>query len=50
MKAVAWTDTFQIIVLYTAVIAVVIKGTLDLGGFEIVWKRNLQNSRGILFE
>ncbi|EEB16190.1 sodium/iodide cotransporter, putative [Pediculus humanus corporis] len=50
MKAVAWTDTFQIIVLYTAVIAVVIKGTLDLGGFEIVWKRNLQNSRGILFD
>lgn len=50
MKAVIWTDTFQILVLYTAVTAILIKGTIDVGGFGTVWSRNAENSRGNFFE
>ncbi|KAK6619231.1 hypothetical protein RUM44_003613 [Polyplax serrata] len=50
MKAVIWTDTFQILVLYTAVTAILIKGTIDVGGFGTVWSRNAENSRGNFFD
>lgn len=50
MKAVVWTDTFQVIVLYTAMVAVLVKGTVDMGGFSVVWERNAEGSRTTLFK
>ncbi|KAK3926783.1 Sodium-coupled monocarboxylate transporter 2 [Frankliniella fusca] len=50
MKAVVWTDTFQVVVLYVAMLAVLIKGTIDIGGFGVVWETNAQNGRGDLFK
>lgn len=46
MKAVVWTDTFQVVVLYAAMLAVLIKGTLQLGGVGEVWRRNVDHGRG----
>lgn len=50
MKAVVWTDTFQVLVLYTAMFAVLIKGTVDIGGFNVVWTRNTMFNRTDLFK
>lgn len=50
MKAVVWTDTFQVVVLYTALVVILIKGTIDVGGFQVVWQTNAQYNRTDLFK
>ncbi|XP_064614238.1 sodium-coupled monocarboxylate transporter 2-like [Liolophura sinensis] len=40
MKAVVWTDVFQAVVMLTGLLAVVIQGTISVGGFGEVWKLN----------
>ncbi|XP_071454719.1 sodium-coupled monocarboxylate transporter 1-like isoform X2 [Hetaerina americana] len=49
MKAVVWTDTFQVAILYGSMVAVLIKGTIDLGGIATVWERNEASGRNIFF-
>ncbi|XP_054267670.1 sodium-coupled monocarboxylate transporter 2-like [Macrosteles quadrilineatus] len=49
MKAVVWTDTFQVIVLYCAMFVVLVKGTNDIGGFNVVWERNAAFNRTNIF-
>ncbi|KAJ4439382.1 hypothetical protein ANN_07504 [Periplaneta americana] len=49
MKAVVWTDCFQVVVLYTSMLAVLVKGTMDIGGITTVWERNLQSGRSNFF-
>ena len=44
MKAVVWSDTVQIFLMMGSVVALVIKGTIDVG-IENVWERNLNSSR-----
>lgn len=48
MKAVVWTDSFQVVVLYFAMFAILIKGTVDIGGFSVVWDRNAAYNRTTL--
>ena len=36
MRAVIWTDTFQMIVILAGLVALVAKGTADVGGFQTV--------------
>ncbi|KAF4532952.1 hypothetical protein B566_EDAN000640 [Ephemera danica] len=50
MKAVVWTDTFQVLVLYSSMLAVLWKGTSDLGGFSNVWQRNAEWGRTDFFK
>ncbi|XP_055925433.1 putative sodium-dependent multivitamin transporter [Argiope bruennichi] len=38
MKAVLWTDLFQSLLMFSAVFAVIAKGTIDVGGFSEVWR------------
>ncbi|GFS47393.1 putative sodium-dependent multivitamin transporter [Trichonephila inaurata madagascariensis] len=38
MKAVLWTDLFQALLMFSAVFAVAIKGTMDIGGLSEVWR------------
>ena len=38
MKAVMWTDVFQIFIMFAGLIAILIKGSAELGGFDNVWK------------
>ncbi|XP_046640000.1 sodium-coupled monocarboxylate transporter 1-like [Daphnia pulicaria] len=45
MKAVMWTDTLQVIIMYGAMIAVVAKGHVDVGCLSAVWNANQASGR-----
>lgn len=45
LKAVVWTDVIQTIIMSGAMLLVVVKGTLDSGGFFNVLKRNWESDR-----
>ena len=45
IKAVIWTDLFQSILMFTAMIIIIIKGTLDVGGVDVVWERSRLSNR-----
>jgi len=45
LKAVVWTDVIQSFVMYGSIIAVCIKGTIDVGGLGVVIQRNAENGR-----
>ncbi|KAL1121964.1 hypothetical protein AAG570_003372 [Ranatra chinensis] len=49
IKGVVWTDTFQVVVLFIAMTAILVKGTADIGGFAVVWQRNSMFNRTTLF-
>ena len=50
MKAVVWSDTLQIFVMYGAIIAVLIKGIYDIDGLGVVWNRVVHSERLELFK
>ena len=37
MKAVMWTDVFQVTMMFAGLIAILIKGSIDHGGFSNIW-------------
>ena len=37
MKAVMWTDVVQICFMFAGIVAVIIKGSIDHGGFTSIW-------------
>jgi len=37
IKAVLWADVFQSVLMFLALIMVIVKGTLDVGGPRVVW-------------
>lgn len=45
LKAVMWTDAFQMIIVFAGVLAVVWKGTDEMGGFSVVWEIAKNGSR-----
>ncbi|KAJ6225066.1 hypothetical protein RDWZM_003611 [Blomia tropicalis] len=45
MKAVLWTDVFQSILMFTAMIIIIVKGSIDVGGFYNVIERAKNGSR-----
>ncbi|CAH1250786.1 SLC5A8 [Branchiostoma lanceolatum] len=49
MKAVMWTDTFQVCVMCMGFLAVIIQGSINAGGFGEVWSRNLEGERLTFF-
>lgn len=44
MKAVVWSDTLQIFLMVGSMVALVIKGLMDVGVIN-VWERNLNSGR-----
>lgn len=44
MKAVVWTDTVQMFVMFASMITLLTKGMIDVGA-DNVWERNLNSSR-----
>lgn len=40
IKAVVWTDTWQILVMFIAVVVVVILGSIAVGGPKVIWNLN----------
>ncbi|XP_037040754.1 sodium-coupled monocarboxylate transporter 1 [Bradysia coprophila] len=45
LKAVVWTDVVQTIMMFGAIFLVMIKGTLDVGGVDVVWDRAVKGDR-----
>ncbi|XP_058447771.1 sodium-coupled monocarboxylate transporter 1-like isoform X2 [Malaya genurostris] len=45
MKAVVWTDVVQSGVTMGAMLVVIIKGIIDVGGPAVIWERNLASDR-----
>jgi solute carrier family 5 (sodium-coupled monocarboxylate transporter), member 8/12 len=45
LKAVIWTDTVQVVIMYISMLTVIIKGDLDIGGTAEVWRRNAESGR-----
>ncbi|XP_033752712.1 sodium-coupled monocarboxylate transporter 1-like [Pecten maximus] len=45
MRAVIWTDVFQTIVMVAGMIAVLIQGSIQIGGLSEVWKIAYENDR-----
>lgn len=45
MKAVVWTDVVQLIMMFGAICLVILKGTSDVGGMDVVWDRAVQGGR-----
>lgn len=48
MKAVLWTDALQVVIMYGSMMFVIIKGCIDVGGFEYVWQKNVESGRAEL--
>lgn len=48
MKAVLWTDALQMVIMYASMLFVIIKGAVDVGGFEYVWQKNVEGDRAEL--
>lgn len=49
LKAVVWTDLFQVVVMYCSMIAVIAKGATDIGGMRHVFKVGADSGRIELF-
>ncbi|XP_043659860.1 sodium-coupled monocarboxylate transporter 1 [Drosophila teissieri] len=45
LKAVVWTDVIQTLIMFGAMALVLIKGTLDIGGPAVVWRRAQETAR-----
>lgn len=50
MKAVLWTDALQTVIMYASMMFVIIKGAVDVGGFEYVWEKNVESGRAQLVD
>ncbi|XP_041377148.1 sodium-coupled monocarboxylate transporter 1-like [Gigantopelta aegis] len=49
LKAVIWTDVFQILVVIAGLLALIIKGTLQAGGVKSVWDKAADGGRLDIF-
>lgn len=45
LKAVVWTDTFQIMIMMMGIVTVLIKGLANAGGFAVVYERAAASDR-----
>ncbi|XP_048253660.1 sodium-coupled monocarboxylate transporter 1-like [Haliotis rufescens] len=45
LKAVVWTDVFQIVIVISGILALIIKGTIEVGGARAVWQKASEGGR-----
>lgn len=45
LKAVVWTDTWQIVVMFISVIVIITLGTVNIGGYGYVWSKSYEGGR-----
>ena len=45
IKAVVWTDTLQAVILIVGYLAMIICGTVAVGGFGVIWNKSLEEGR-----
>lgn len=49
MKAVVWTDVFQIFIVFAGIVAIIVEGLIKTGGWEKMWEANVAGGRIELF-
>ncbi|GAB6029398.1 Sodium-coupled monocarboxylate transporter 1 [Chamberlinius hualienensis] len=49
VSAVIWTDCFQVVIIFISLAAMVIKGTMAVGGASVIWERNRLGDRTTFF-
>ncbi|GCB78143.1 hypothetical protein scyTo_0016789 [Scyliorhinus torazame] len=50
IKAVVWTDVFQLCIMVIGLVAVLIQGSIHVGGFGKIWNIARNGSRTDIFE
>ena len=50
MKAVMWTDVFQVGIMFLGLFAIIIQGYIDHGGFVNIWQKFADGERAIFFK
>jgi Na+/proline symporter len=50
LRAVIWTDLFQALVMFVSLFFIIIKGLIDVGGFENLWEINSAGGRLNFFD
>ena len=45
IKAVVWTDTLQTVILIVGYLAMIVGGTVAVGGFGVIWNKSLEGGR-----
>ncbi|XP_071451436.1 sodium-coupled monocarboxylate transporter 1-like [Hetaerina americana] len=50
LKAVVWTDTLQMCLVYVALMFSAVKSTLEIGGADVIWQRGWEGDRMELFK
>lgn len=45
MKAVLFTDSFQVGMMFAGLLAILIQGNIELGGFHEAWKKAEESGR-----
>ncbi|XP_070536023.1 sodium-dependent multivitamin transporter-like [Ptychodera flava] len=45
MKAVIWTDVFQTFIMFAGLLAIIIQGSIAMGGFGEIWRINEEGGR-----
>lgn len=45
LQAVVWTDVVQLVLMFGAMILIIVKGTFDIGGPQVVWERAWNGGR-----
>ncbi|PSN35450.1 Sodium-coupled monocarboxylate transporter 1 [Blattella germanica] len=45
LKAVVWTDVIQTLIMLAAMLLIIIKGTMNVGGLSVVWSRSYETGR-----
>ena len=50
IKAVIWTDVFQITIMFASIFTIVITGVVSIGGFSNLWEINLNGGLNFIIE
>lgn len=45
LKAVVWTDVVQTLIMFGAMVLIIVKGTIDVGGFGVVYQKAKESGR-----
>ncbi|XP_076041758.1 sodium-coupled monocarboxylate transporter 2-like [Oratosquilla oratoria] len=45
IKAVLWTDTVQVVIMFVSMVLIIVKGASDIGGFWYIWNKNQEGHR-----
>jgi len=45
LKGVIWVDAIQMVIILVSILAIIIKGTIAVGGWAVVWQKASEGGR-----